>query len=78
MANCAACATCCAVFSVLGIVLLLFFGGLMQQGSIHLRLIAVKNGWDMQEKARACFAAAGIYGVTLVISVLSRICTSGQ
>ena len=67
------CATCCAVYSLLGIILLLFFGGMFHNGAMTFQLIAAKNEWDVQEKATACFTAAILYGVTFVISVLSKI-----
>lgn len=67
------CATCCAIYSLMGIILLLLFGGMFQQGAVTFRLIAVKQEWDPQQKARACFTGAIMYGVTLVISVISKI-----
>lgn len=67
------CASCCAVYSVLGIVLLLFFGTMFQRGAMTFQVIAAKNEWEMDQKAKACFTAAILYGVTLFISVVSKI-----
>ena len=67
------CATCCAIYSVFGVALLLLFGGMFQQGAVTLRLISVKSDWDMNEKANACFRAAIFYGVTFTVSVLSKV-----
>ncbi len=67
------CASCCAVYSVLGIVLLLFFGAMFQNGAMTFAVISAKMGWSMEAKASACFTAAIIYGVTLLISVLAKI-----
>ena len=67
------CASCCAVYSVLGIVLLLFFGAMFQNRAMTFAVISAKMGWDMDAKASACFSAAIAYFVTLFISVVSKI-----
>ena len=72
------CATCCAVYSVLGIALLLLFGGMFSQGAVTLHVIALKNDWSMEQKANACFKAAAIYAVTLGLSVLGKVYYSRQ
>lgn len=72
------CAMCCAVYSVIGIVLLFFFGGMFQRGSTTFRLMAVKHQWDTDAKAQACYAAAIIYGVTLFISIVVKVFSSAK
>lgn len=67
------CAMCCSIYSLLGIVLLLLFGGMFQQGAITFELISRKEGWDPKDKAKACFTAAILYGITFGISVLSKL-----
>ena len=69
----AGCANCCAVYSILGIVLLLFFGTMFQRKAMSFAIISAKMGWNTEEKAKACFMAAILYGVTLFISVMSKI-----
>jgi hypothetical protein len=61
------------VLSGMGIVLLLLFGSMFQNGAISFQLASMAQGWDTQQKAKACFSGAIIYAVTLVISVLYRI-----
>lgn len=68
-----ACATCCAVYSVMGIILLGLFGLMFQNGAITFALIALKEGWEADQKAQACFTAAGLYAITLVVSVIAKI-----
>lgn len=67
------CAICCAVYSIIGIVLLLFFGAMFQRGAVSMAVTASKHGWDAQAKADACYRGAVVYGVTLFISVMSKI-----
>jgi hypothetical protein len=67
------CASCCAVYSVLGIVLLLFFGALFQNKAMTFAVISAKHEWHTDQKATACYMAAIFYGVTLLISVLSKV-----
>ena len=67
------CAVCCAVYSIIGIVLLLFFGAMFQRGAVSMVVISAKHGWDAQEKANACFRGAIVYGVTLFLSVMAKI-----
>jgi hypothetical protein len=67
------CAVCCAVYSVIGIVLLLFFGAMFQREAISMAVISAKHGWDPKEKAQACFRGALVYGITLFISVVAKI-----
>ena len=67
------CASCCSVYSVLGIILLLFFGTMFQRKATSFAIISSKMGWDTEEKAKACFMAAVLYGVTLFVSVMSKI-----
>ncbi|KEG15149.1 hypothetical protein DQ04_00171130 [Trypanosoma grayi] len=67
------CSTCCAVFSILGIVHLLLFGGMFRSRAVSFHITSVENGWDIDEKARACFNGAIFYGLTLFVSVVARI-----
>jgi hypothetical protein len=67
------CAVCCAVYSIIGIVLLIFFGFMFQRGAVSMVVISAKHGWDPQEKANACFRGAIVYGVTLFLSVMAKI-----
>lgn len=70
------CATCCAVYSVLGIVLLLLFGSMFQNGAITFAILSVKHEWEAEQKANACYSAAMMYGATLVISIVAKIVLS--
>ena len=63
----------CGVLSLLGVILLMLFGSMFQYGAINFELIALLHGWDPQQKARACYSAAIMYGVTLLLSVVARI-----
>ena len=67
------CAVCCAVYSIIGIILLLFFGAMFQRGAVSMAVLSAKHGWDTQEKANACYRGAAVYGVTLFISVIAKI-----
>ena len=67
------CATCCTVLSSLGIVLLLLFGWMFQQGAVTFQLLCIKNGWEMEQKANACFGGAMLYGASLFLSVFYKI-----
>lgn len=67
------CASCCAVYSVLGIVLLLFFGTMFDKKAMTFAIISAKMDWDPHAKASACYTAAIMYGVTLLISVFAKI-----
>ena len=67
------CAVCCAVYSIIGIILLLFFGAMFQRGAVSMVVTSAKHGWDPEEKASACFRGAIVYGVTLFISVMAKI-----
>ncbi|AIN97297.1 hypothetical protein LPMP_181160 [Leishmania panamensis] len=67
------CATCCAVFSLLGIVHLVLFGRMFSEKAISFAIIAVENGWDGEKKAKACYNGAIIYTATLFLSVLARV-----
>ncbi|RNF25791.1 uncharacterized protein Tco025E_02002 [Trypanosoma conorhini] len=69
------CPNCCAVLSLLGIVHLLLFGGMFRARAVSFHITSVENGWDIDEKARACFNGAIFYGVTLFVSVAARIYT---
>ncbi|EAN93414.1 hypothetical protein C3747_2g275c [Trypanosoma cruzi] len=69
------CPNCCAVLSLMGIVLLLLFGGMFRARAVSFHITSVENGWDIDEKARACFNGAIFYGITLFISVVARIYT---
>lgn len=66
-------ATCCMVLSAMGIVLLLLFGSMFQNGAISFKLASLEQGWDSQEKAKACYSGAIIYAGTMIASVLYRI-----
>lgn len=70
------CATCCAVYSVLGIVCLLLFGVMFEKGAVSFAILAVKHEWEAEEKAAACYRAAILYGATLVLSVAAKIILS--
>lgn len=67
------CATCCAVFSLLGIVHLVLFGRMFSGKAISFAIMALENEWDTEAKAKACYNGAIIYTVTLVLSVLARV-----
>ena len=67
------CASCCFVYSSVGVVLLLLFGVMFQRKAMTFAIMSAKMGWDPEEKARACFTAAVLYGATLFISVLTKI-----
>ncbi|KAG5507652.1 hypothetical protein JKF63_06601 [Porcisia hertigi] len=67
------CATCCAVFSLLGIVHLVLFGRMFSEKAISFAIMAVENGWDRDKKAKACYNGAIIYTATLFLSVLTRV-----
>jgi hypothetical protein len=61
------------VLSAMGVILLLLFGSMFQNGAISFQLASLENGWDAQEKAKACYSGAIIYAATMIISVLYRI-----
>lgn len=67
------CATCCAVFSLLGIVHLVLFGRMFSAEAISFAIMSVENGWETDAKAKACYNGAIIYTVTLFLSVLARV-----
>lgn len=67
------CATCCAVFSLLGIVHLVLFGRMFSAKAISFAIMTVENGWDSDDKAKVCYNGAIIYTVTLFLSVLARV-----
>ncbi|KAG5481085.1 hypothetical protein LSCM1_06763 [Leishmania martiniquensis] len=67
------CATCCAIFSLLGIVHLVLFGRMFSEKAVSFAIMSVENGWDGEEKAKACYNGAIIYTVTLFLSVLARV-----
>jgi hypothetical protein len=67
------CATCCAVYSMFGIVLLLFFGAMFHRRALTFEIMSAKMEWDMDAKANSCFMAAILYGCTLFISVMTKI-----
>ncbi|KAK7196973.1 hypothetical protein NESM_000640400 [Novymonas esmeraldas] len=67
------CATCCAIFSLLGVVHLVLFGRMFSEKAISFAIMAVENGWDGDAKAKACYNGAIIYTVTLVVSVFARV-----
>ena len=67
------CATCCAVFSLLGIVHLVLFGRMFSAKAISFAIMTVENGWDSEAKAKACYNGAIFYTVTLFLSVLARV-----
>lgn len=64
------CATCCAVFSLLGIVHLVLFGRLFTNSAVSFAIMATERGWDLNAKAKSCYNGAIIYAATLFISVL--------
>jgi hypothetical protein len=76
MSGKAACATCCAIYSVMGIILLGLFGLMFQKGAISFAILAVKSDWEAEQKAQACFTAAGLYAITLVVSIVAKIVLS--
>ncbi|ESL10550.1 hypothetical protein TRSC58_01717 [Trypanosoma rangeli SC58] len=69
------CPNCCAVLSLMGIVHLILFGGMFSVRAVSFHITSVENGWDIDEKARACFNGAIFYGITLFLSVVARIYT---
>lgn len=68
-----ACATCCAVFSLLGIIHLVLFGQMFGKGAISFAIQSVEAGWDSAAKAKACYNGAIIYTVTFFISALASV-----
>eukprot|EP00796_Vickermania_ingenoplastis_P013475 gene13475-9283_t len=66
-------ATCCAVFSVLGVVHLLLFAFMLSHQATSFALMGVDRGWDLDAKAQTCYMGAVLYGITLFVSVLARV-----
>mmetsp|Transcript_70699 Transcript_70699/g.82362 ORF Transcript_70699/g.82362 Transcript_70699/m.82362 type:complete len:80 (+) Transcript_70699:244-483(+) len=67
------CASCCILLSSFGVILLLLFGAMFTGGAVTFHIYAIEKGWDMSEKAQACYTGAAIYAATLVVSVLYKI-----
>jgi len=63
------CANCCLVISVWGIIMLGVLGIFFKRHDIGL----VEDSEDMQATAESCFIAAGLYVVTLFLSIYSKI-----
>ncbi|CAD2222318.1 hypothetical protein AGDE_04199 [Angomonas deanei] len=68
-----ACATCCAIFSLIGIVHLVVFGMMFANGAVSFAIPSIERAWDTQEKARACYNGAIIYTVFFLVSALARV-----
>lgn len=64
------------IIAPLGIVLLLVFGAMFNGGAISFQIYALEQGWDPQQKAKACFTAAVIYAGALALSVVYNIYSS--
>eukprot|EP00960_Hanusia_phi_P068831 766945-Hanusia_phi.AAC.1 len=63
------CAVCCCTLSVFGILVLVVMGMMVSAGDPYVGghgLVATAE--DRQKRASACYAAAGIYCVTLALS----------
>lgn len=69
----ATCATCCAVFSLLGIIHLVLFGQMFGNNAVSFAIMSVESGWDTAAKAKCCYNGAIIYAITLFVSVLARV-----
>lgn len=67
------CAICCCPFAAVAAVLLALFGLLFRNANVTLSIVAEKNGWDLSQKAAACFGAAALYGVVAVCCALGMI-----
>eukprot|EP01064_Diplonema_japonicum_P000158 TRINITY_DN100_c5_g1_i1.p1 TRINITY_DN100_c5_g1~~TRINITY_DN100_c5_g1_i1.p1 ORF type:complete len:118 (+),score=20.86 TRINITY_DN100_c5_g1_i1:53-355(+) len=67
---------CCIVYGIFGIVLMTWFGILINGESITFKIAKAKHDppgdWKFDEKAEAMFTGAGLYVLTLVISIGSR------
>eukprot|EP01059_Diplonema_ambulator_P013731 TRINITY_DN24306_c0_g1_i1.p1 TRINITY_DN24306_c0_g1~~TRINITY_DN24306_c0_g1_i1.p1 ORF type:complete len:100 (+),score=14.74 TRINITY_DN24306_c0_g1_i1:58-357(+) len=67
---------CCIVYGIFGIVLMTWFGILIKNESVTFKIAKAKDShpddWKFDEKATAMFTGAGLYAVTLLISILSR------
>ena len=63
------CQLCCTIFSSVGVVLLLMFGAMFKYRNISLVVggMMQTKAWDLDEKAKACFFAAGIYAAFVVV-----------
>ena len=57
-------AKCCSVFSFTGIVFLTIIGGLLQSQPLY-----IKGPEDPEAAAQGCYGGAGIYVLTLVMSI---------
>lgn len=66
-------ASCCAVFSILGVVHLLLFAVMFSSNAMSFALMGVERDWNLQQKSHSCYMAAVYYGITLLISVLAII-----
>mmetsp|Transcript_42379 Transcript_42379/g.103851 ORF Transcript_42379/g.103851 Transcript_42379/m.103851 type:complete len:88 (-) Transcript_42379:256-519(-) len=63
------CAVCCCTLSVFGIMVLLAMGSMLSGGDPYVgghHLVATAK--DRAERASACYSAAGIYCLCLVLS----------
>mmetsp|Transcript_35047 Transcript_35047/g.70052 ORF Transcript_35047/g.70052 Transcript_35047/m.70052 type:complete len:84 (-) Transcript_35047:154-405(-) len=63
------CAVCCCTLSVFGIIVLLAMGSMVAAGDPYIgghHLVATPE--DRKARASACYQAAGIYVVTLILS----------
>lgn len=59
-----ACAQCCTIFSIAGVIFLLIIGILIEKQPLYLKGIT-----DPTSSAQGCFQGAAIYAATLFISV---------
>lgn len=58
-------AKCCSIFSVTGIVFLTVIGFLFQSQPMY-----IKGPEDAEKAAQGCYGGAGIYAVTMVLSII--------
>lgn len=66
-------ASCCAVFSILGVVHLLLFARMFSSKATSFALMGVERDWNLQQKSHSCYMAAVFYGIALLLSVLAKI-----
>eukprot|EP01065_Artemidia_motanka_P043514 TRINITY_DN6040_c0_g1_i1.p2 TRINITY_DN6040_c0_g1~~TRINITY_DN6040_c0_g1_i1.p2 ORF type:complete len:103 (+),score=32.47 TRINITY_DN6040_c0_g1_i1:88-396(+) len=75
---CFCCAHCCILYSALGIVIMTFFGYLVQNRSVAFEIASAQDygageeAWDFAARANICYATASLYAVTLCIALYSR------
>ncbi|KAJ9456553.1 hypothetical protein DIPPA_22771 [Diplonema papillatum] len=67
---------CCILYGIFGVVLMTWFGFLVQNKSLTFQLAKAKQDnpdeWDYDKKAKACFSGAVLYAITCLISIGCR------